>query len=368
MRPQNLTKTEDFYGKDITMSGLAYETGTGPFTMASGEALVADRLVLISSSTAMYADGGEEPIGITKNAVASGEDVAIQPLVGGLGRVTASKAISAGAAIYVTTDGKVSDAAVGKQIGIAITAATGAGGKITAILWGPRGGNDIFAPANTVNEYFDDFHQYDATATVGNWVVTEDAGADVGDALDATLPCGVLNVGCDGDDNDECYVASVVQVTKFQTNKKVYFECRVKLTEANTDDANWCAGLCSVYAANTMVDNGAGMVTTFDGAMFYKVDGTLKIYFITSNGATQGTPLDCGTFTSGTWYTLGFLYDYNDGTTAYVTPYVDGVAKTTQELTISGLDALLYPVFGVKAGGGKEEGLKVDYVRVLTER
>ncbi len=269
----------------------------------------------------------------------------------------------------MANDGKASDAAVGKQIGQALTAATGAGGKIAAILWGPRGGNDIFAFQNTVSEYFDDLFEYDATATVGNWAVTEDAGAGTGDALDATLPCGVLNVGPDGDDNDECYVASINKITKFQTDKKVYFECKVKLTEANTDDANWCAGLCSVYAANTMVDDGAGMVTTFDGAMFYKVDGTLKIYFLVSNGAVQGTPLDCGTFTSGTWYTLGFLYDYNDGVTAYVTPYVNGVAKTTQELTISGLDALLYAVLGCKQGGtGTEEALKVDYVRVLTER
>jgi hypothetical protein len=343
---------------------LAYRN-EGPFTVVAGEALEEGRLVLLSSSLAMYADGGEEPVGVTAAYAASGARVTIYPLKGNIERVTASKSISANAAIYVTTDGKVSDAAVGKQIGIAFQAATANGGKIAAQLWGPRGGNDIFAPQSSVAEYFDDFFTYDTTF---DNVITEDAGADTGDALDATLPNGVLNVGCDGDDNDECYVASKNPVTKFQTNKKVYFETKVKLTEANTDDANWCAGLCSVYAANTMVDNGAGMVTTFDGAMFYKVDGTLKIYFIVSNGATQGDALDCGTFVSGTWYTLGFLYDYNDGVTAHVTPFVDGVAKTTQELTISGLDALLYAVLGVKAGGANEEGLKVDYRRVLTER
>jgi len=348
--------------------GMAYELGTDPFTVFSGEALAADRLVKLSTSDAVYADAGDEPIGVTRQAVANDEDVTVTPLCGGIGRVTGSKAIAAGAAIYVANDGKVSDAAVGKQIGIMRTAITGDGGKGAAILWGPRGGNDIFAFQNSVAEYFDDFYQYDATATVGNWVVTEDAGASAPDALDATLANGVLNVGCDGDDNDECYVASVIQVTKFTTTKKVYFETRIKLTEAATDDANWCVGLCSVYAADTMVDDGAGMVTTFDGAVFYKVDGTLKIYFLVSNGAVQGTPLDCGTFTSGTWYTLGFLYDYNDGVTAYVTPYVDGVAKTTQELTIAGLDALLYALMGVKAGGAHEEGLKVDYIRVLTER
>jgi len=340
----------------------------GPFTLLAGEALEEARLVKLSAGTAVYADAGDEPIGITSEAVGSGEPVAIYPLKGGLERVTASKVITAGSAIYVAADGKVSDAAVGKQIGINFQAASANLGKVTAIVWGPRGGNDVFAPGNTVAEYFDDLYEYDPTATVGNFAVTEDAGADVGDLLDATLPNGVLSVGCDGDDNDECYVASINKITKFMTDKKVYFEAKVKLTEANTDDANWCVGLCSVYAANTLVDNGAGLVTTFDGAMFYKVDGTMKIYFRSSNGAVQGDAIDLGTFVSGTWYTLGIFYDYNDGVTAKVTPYVNGVAGTTQDITIAGLDALLHAVFGVKAGGANEEILKVDYVRVLTER
>lgn len=340
----------------------------GPFTLISGEALERGRFVKLSAGKAVYADAGDEPIGITAEAVAITTPVAIYPLSGGIESVVAAGIYSLGTAMYVANDGKVSSAAVGKQIGINWQASVAAGDEIAVLVWSPRGGNDIFAPESTVAEYFDDFYQYDATATVGNWVVTEDAGATAPDALDPALPNGVLNVGCDGDDEDECYVASIVPVTKFTTTKKVYFETKIKLTEANTDDANWCAGLCSVYAANTMVDAGAGMVTTFDGAVFYKVDGTLKIYFMVSNGATQGTPLDCGTFTSATWYTLGFLYDYNDGVTANVTPYVDGVAKTTQELTIAGLDALLYVLLGVKAGGGNEEGLKVDYVKVLTER
>lgn len=348
--------------------GLAYRN-EGPVTILTGEALAGDRLVKISGSTIIYCDAGEIPVGVTDKAYASGEQGLFYPLKGNIERVTGSKAISAGSTIYATTDGKVSDAAVGKAIGVLLTSISANNGIGSAILFGANGANDLFASANSMIHFFDDFFCYDPTATVGNYVVTEDAGAAVGDALDATLPGGVLNVGPDGDDNDEVYVAAINPLFKFQTNKKVLFECKVKLTEANTDDANWCAGLCSVYAANTLVDNGAGMVTTFDGAMFYKVDGTMKIMFLVSNGAVQGTPLDCGTFVSGTWYTLGFLYDYNDGVTAYVTPFVDGVAKTTQKLTISGLDAILYPVFGCKAGGtGTEEGLKVDYVDVKQER
>lgn len=346
--------------------GLAYRN-EGPFTMVAGEALAADRFVKISTSTVVYADAGDEPIGITGEAVASGAAVSVYPLKGTIERVTASKALSAGGAIYVANDGKASDAAVGKQIGINLAAATGSGGVVPAIVWGPRGGNDVFTPANSVIHYHDDFFAYNNVTGTGNYEVTEDAGAGTGDSLDEALPGGVLNVGCDGDDNDECYVGSRI-FGKFQTNKKVYFEAKVKLTEANTDDANWCIGLCSVYAANTLVDNGAGMVTTFDGAMFYKVDGTMTTKFLVSNGAVQNTPQSMGTFVSATWYTLGFLYDYNDGTTAKVTPFVDGVAGTAEDVTISGLDALLRLVMGVKAGGANEENLKVDYVDIWMDR
>ncbi len=63
--------------------GMAYELGTNPFTLTSGEALAADRFVKISASAAVYADAGDEPIGVTRFACASGEDVTITPLCGG---------------------------------------------------------------------------------------------------------------------------------------------------------------------------------------------------------------------------------------------------------------------------------------------
>jgi hypothetical protein len=178
---------------------------------------------------------------------------------------------------------------------------------------------------------------------------------------------GVLNVGCDGDDNDECYVASKAEAFKFQTDKKLFFEARVKLAEANTDDANIIVGLSDTVGANTLVDDGAGPAASYDGAVFFKVDGGTVWQFETSNAGTQNTLTDAGDFDDDTWVRLGFLYDYNDGTTASVTPYVDGVAGTAQDLTISGLEEM-HVLLGVKAGGTNEENLKVDYVHVVCER
>ena len=344
---------------------VAYRNN-GPFTMTAGEALVADRFVLISSSTAMYADAGEEPIGLTADIAANAAEVPIHALTGVPSKVTASKAITAGSAIYVTTDGKVSDAAVGKQIGIALTAASADGGVITAIVWGPRGGQDQLSARGQFMDFFDDFFAYDATATVGNWAVVEDAGATAPDAI-TDAEGGVLRVGCDGDDNDECYVSSIAESWLFTTTKNLWFEARVSLTEAATDDANWIIGLSDTVGADSLLDDGAGPMASYDGAVFYKIDGTMQIGFETSNAGTQVTNGNVNAFVSGTWYRLSFSYDFNDGVTATITPYVDGVAGTAHELTIAGM-AEMHVVAGVKAGGANEEAFLVDYIHVAADR
>ena len=341
---------------------LAYRN-EGPYTETAGEALAEARLVKMSAGVAVYSDAGEEPEGITADNAALGARVTIYPLKGNIERVTASKAISSGAAIYPAADGKVSDAAVGKQIGIAKQAATADGGKIAAVMWGPRGGNDMFSGKAYTCEFFDDFFQYDTTNT---YAVVEDAGATGADVLDDSVN-GVLSIGCDGDDNDECYISSKAENFKFQTNKSLFFETQVTLTEANTDEANFIIGLSDTVAADSLVDDGAGPMASYDGAVFFKVDGTMKIQFETSNAAAQVTNATLDDFVSGTTYRLGFLYEYKDGVTAEVTPYVDGVAGTTHELTIAGLEEM-HILMGSKAGGANEEALKVDYVHVIAER
>ena len=343
------------------MSGQAYENN-GPFTMTSGEALVADRFVLISSSTAKYADGGEEPIGLTTEAVATATATTIKPLQGGIMKVTGSKAISSGAAIYVTTDGKVSDAAVGLQIGVLITAITGNGGKGSAHIWGTHGANDAFSSdRKNIMEFFDDFWTFNDD---DNWVDTVSDGGTV-DSTDANG--GVLSIATGATDNNESYVSSEHEILTFQTNKRLTLEARVKLTEANTDDANIIIGLSDTVAANSLVDDGAGPMASYDGAIFFKVDGGTVWQAETSNAGTQDTDTSAGAFTSGSWHTLQIVYDYNDGVTAEVKFYVDGTLGATLDLTISGL-AEMHVLLGAKAGAGNAETLLVDYIQVKQDR
>lgn len=342
---------------------MSVHENEGPFTLNAGEAMSADRLVLLSSGDAMYADAGEEPIGLNDAAVGHDEQAVIKPLRGGVMKVTASKVIASGAALYVAADGMVSDAAVGKQIGIAFSAATGAGGKISAIMWGPRGGSDLLTARGGNIEFFDDFFVYGT----GNWTTVEDATATTGDVI-TDANGGVVNIGPDGDADDECYVSSVNEIFKFQTNKKMLFETRVKVTEGNTDDANIIIGLSDTVGANSLVDSSAGPMASFIGACFYKIKDSLLWRAITSNGAVQAADTNVGVMVSGSWVKLSIFYDYNDGTTANVYFYVDGVLGATLTLTIAAV-AEMHILFGVKQGGtSTEESLLVDYVHVIAER
>jgi len=341
--------------------GLAWEN-KGPITVTSGEALVADRFVLLSSSTAMYADAAEEPIGLTLNPVAASKPVSIALLTGAVQKVTCSKAIAAGDELYVTTDGKVTDsAASGKQIGIALEATSANGGKLAAIIWGPRGGQDILSARGQKCEYFDDFFTFDD----GDDYI--DTVTDAGTIETTDAANGVLSIASGGTAQNESYVSSDIECFKFQTDKRLFFEARVKLTEANTDDANIIVGLSDTVAANSLLDTGGGPMASYDGAVFFKViDGTVW-QFETSNAGVQTTNTSVGAYADDTWVKLGFLYDYNDGVTAIVTPYVDGVAGTAKNLTITGLEEM-HILLGLKSGGANAEALLVDYVHIVTER
>lgn len=337
----------------------------GPFTLLAGEALVANRFVLISSGTAMYADASEEPIGITAGIAASGAPVTIYPLNGTIAKVTAAGAVADGAALYVANDGKIDDTALGKQIGINLKGAAAETGEIfPAVVWGPRGGSDHFSSSiKGMLRMADDFFTYDPTATVGGYAAVSDGGAvDVGDASG-----GVLSIASTGNDNDETYISSMHEVFLIEATKNLAFEARVKLTEAAVDDANIIVGLSDTVAANSLLDNGAGPMASYDGVVFFKVDGGTVWQAETSNAGVQVTDTNAGAFTTAAWTVLRIEVDFNDGVTASVRFYVNGVIGATSTLTIAGL-AEMHVLMGVKAGGANAETLLVDYWEVVADR
>lgn len=209
--------------------------------------------------------------------------------------------------------------------------------------------------------YRDDFRYIDSTL---EWaLVTENSGAAT--ILDAAG--GVVNIATGVTNNDESYLSSLAENWLFAASKPLWFEARVALTEANVDDANIIVGLSDTVAANSLQDNGAGPMASYDGAVWFKVDGGTVWQFETSNAGTQVTTASAGAFVSNTFYRVGFIFDPLAGTTGEITPYLNGVAGTAHAITLSGLEEM-HILLGLKAGGGAVENLRVDSVQVLAVR
>ena len=212
-------------------------------------------------------------------------------------------------------------------------------------------------------EFFDDF--LGGYVTADRWTIATDDGGTVtiDDAAD-----GVAALLTGGTDEDGTTLSSTDEVFICHTDKNMFFEARVKLTETATDDANIYVGLADVVTVDLMQDAGAGPADTLDGIGFYKLDGNMFWEFETSNGSTSDeVNSDMVAYVSATWYRLGFKYDYNDGVTAKVTPYVNGVAYAPLDLVISGM-LEMHVALSVKTGGTAVETLKCDYVRVIADR
>ncbi len=112
----------------------------GVLTFIAGEALAAHRRVKIDSTSTtvppevIYADAGDQAIGVTELAAASGEAVAVKlNTFPGSVECEAADTFALGATLYAADDGKVSDTASGSAIGIAKEACT-ATGDIVEVL------------------------------------------------------------------------------------------------------------------------------------------------------------------------------------------------------------------------------------------
>jgi hypothetical protein len=130
------------------------------------------------------------------------------------------------------------------------------------------------------------------------------------------------------------------------------------------DDANIIVGLSSLYAANTIADNGAGPAADYSGCVFYKVDGGTTWNCETSTdvgGGTQSTTASVATRVSGSYQRFGFHMTSNQR----VDYYIDGVCVATHPATNISTTAMGL-LFGVKTGdttAGSEQ-LNVDWYRV----
>lgn len=227
----------------------------------------------------------------------------------------------------------------------------------------------LFDPA-IAHVFMDDFFTQPSTkaAQTGMWAFVEDDGAGGADAvLDAAG--GVYKHFCDGDDNDEAYMTSLNEQWLFAAGKSLWLEARIAITQGATDKANWIMGLMDAAGANSILDNGGGPAASYDGAVFFGIEGALTFGFETSNAATQVTTATVGTFVSATMMNLGFRFDSpsSTDTVGSITPFVNGVPGTAHAITLAGLEEMHF-ILGVKSNGEAEEAFSIDSVKIVQIR
>lgn len=218
----------------------------------------------------------------------------------------------------------------------------------------------------------DDF-MYPASATMSDvmaWTVNTD-GASGTDAFQDAAG-GIVNLVTAAADNDYKAWSSVAENWLFASGKKLWFEARFKLAEANTNESTWWFGLTDTLTTGGMQANAAGPLASYDGAMIWKTPETaMTVNFETSNAGTQNTLSEFATAVSNTWHRVGFYFD-GTATTSTITPYFHNGTSwtigTAQNITLSGLEEM-HAVFGVKAGPtGGAETLQVDYLKIVQVR
>ena len=212
---------------------------------------------------------------------------------------------------------------------------------------------------------FSDWHQF-ITAQDGwtSLVVDDGSSASVGDAVG-----GRLSIVTGGTDNNEADVRTTAELFLVADNKPLQFECRSQYTEANNDDANILHGFMSALAANSLVDDGAGVRTTGNYFVFFKVDGETT-WRVRSRNGTETETNDTGITAGGASFQKFKIEIDNEGagTNVQVKFFIDDVQckdATTflpivHTIAVTGSTEMNAGHYA-KAGAGNSETLVVDY-------
>lgn len=225
-----------------------------------------------------------------------------------------------------------------------------------------------YAPAITLEDDFLAFNDGDM------WSYHSGTGGTP-PTIDSDVVGGVVQFTPDSDASDDGVMHTTNRVIRFDTSDEWYFETRFKVAATSDSDADTLlVGLASGFGSDLVKQ--ATAPATFDGAVFYKLEASSNWDFTAHNGATASADSDIVAFADKTWVRFGIHnrpgYDSAgviSTTKTQVTPYVNGVAGTACELTLSGLDLGLYIVFLAKVvGGGGAPVVSVDYVKLVCER
>jgi len=358
--------------------------------MQAGEDLIAFRRVKISGATVVYADAGETGIGTVQAAVDYSENAnaCIRLDMQGTSKMMAAGIITAGAAVYAATDGKVSATVNGEPIGHAIAAA-GADGDIievlpkyvgtevaadsarsraatalpTAAIWGnfnlvemrrnPFAGS-LLECDFVRGEIADDIFQGDATAAVFNLPGT----GGIGEMVLFT-----------SDDNEEAAVQWNCPIVVSGGNSWALEAC-VKVENITNAMATCVLGLMfrtAEQAGDVVADNGAALTDgDFVGFVRFAADGDIWDFIYDEGGQTTNVhDDDYHTAEADTYVTLGM---YFNGTTiqGYINGVATGTAISAEDIAAADFPtaAVVVPTLAVKGDNAADFDFTVDWIRV----
>ena len=219
---------------------------------------------------------------------------------------------------------------------------------------------------------FSDFEHFVTADAFTSLVADAGTSIAVNDAVG-----GRLSLTTGATDNNEADVRTTAEVYLVADNKPIYFECLAQYTEANTDDANVMHGLMSALAANSLVDDGAGVRTTGNYFVFFKVDGETTWRVRSRNGTETETNDTAVTAGGATYQRFGIEID-NEGdgsSNVAVKFFIDGqqcrdattlrpIVHTILIASSTEMNAGSY----VKAGSANSEVLVIDYLGAIQKR
>lgn len=234
----------------------------------------------------------------------------------------------------------------------------------------------LFVDHTHQSDFFEDFHQYDTTNT---WVLTTNTGPTA--ALVVTGDTAVA-VSTSAADNKEGLLATKM-LWDITSGRPSLFEARAKCPEAATSAANYFIGHCSVgQTSAVLVNDGGGLVASFSGFGFYKVDGGTYWKFASSVAATRygdntsrsaagqtgyvSFRVECRPISS-TECEIAPLIDLNGGNNySQLKDYTSGLL-IKHILTYTSY-APAYLTLGVKSGSASQEVMTVDWARTSQRR
>lgn len=210
---------------------------------------------------------------------------------------------------------------------------------------------------------------FEETPVTGDlWTVTTENSGAVNETDGAGGQIALLSGATD---NDETYLASTKEIFLIASGKPLKAACRIKYSEANTTGANVAFGLMNAVGADAIVNDGAGLKSSYSGASFYKVDGG-TLWNVEASLATTRygqTLLNAANSLDKTAHTAyGTTFQWLEieitpfsSTQARVDFFIDGVHVATTDMTYtSATEMMLWA--GVKTGTAHALTATVDYL------